>query len=505
MERIRLIVTSDMHAHVFPHSYADGREVNEGMGRVSTLVELLKTDNTLLLDNGDLIEGSPLAAYHYAEKRDDISPMTTMMYEMGYNYINVGNHDFSYGEEALLMHLQNAGVPCLTGNWLFHGKPFGPTYAVEEMAGKKICLFGLVTHCIPNWEKRENLRHSRFTNALESAKKTVDTIRRMEKPDYIICLYHGGFERDPQNGLYLSEDNGENQAYQIISEVPGIDVLITGHQHRSLCGRMNNTVYTQTAPDGKELAVIDIYPESGAIDARLYPVDTEPDTDLLRYVKQEEESCQAWLDEKVGAATMDLRVEDSYRARKEKHQLVTFFNKVMMEAGEAQLAGSYLHNDARGFHGEITRRDLFNAWPHANTVVVKKVTGKVLKEYLERCAEYWCVRGEEVTVSPLFEKPKPRHSSYDMVDGVEYTIKVSNPVGRRITALTYQGKDVADDDEFTLCVNSYRAGGGGNFPMLKDAETVKVLPGNIISLACDYLAAHPILDFEPVSNIHLEK
>ena len=171
--RIRLLATSDVHGYIYPYDYADQSEAEYGLARLNTLITSLRDENTLLIDNGDILEGSPLSFYHFHEHKDDVSPMTKVLDAMEYDFINLGNHDFNYGEEALLRHLDNMHAPLLTGNVLYKGKPLGLTYAVKELAGKKIVLFGVVTHYIPNWEKKQNIKHFKFPDALETAKKTA--------------------------------------------------------------------------------------------------------------------------------------------------------------------------------------------------------------------------------------------------------------------------------------------------------------------------------------------
>ena len=105
MKRIRLLVTSDVHGYVYPYSYADGKKENIGFAKVKAVMDSLKDENTLLLDNGDVLEGSPLSFYHFHSHSKNISPMSKAMRLIGYDYVNVGNHDFNYGEEALLQHL----------------------------------------------------------------------------------------------------------------------------------------------------------------------------------------------------------------------------------------------------------------------------------------------------------------------------------------------------------------------------------------------------------------
>ena len=109
--RIRILATSDVHGYIYPHSYADSSSKDIGLAKIKSLVNILRDENTLVLDNGDVLEGSPLMYHHFITTPDEISPITRAMADLNYDYINVGNHDFNYGEEALMMHLQNAGAP----------------------------------------------------------------------------------------------------------------------------------------------------------------------------------------------------------------------------------------------------------------------------------------------------------------------------------------------------------------------------------------------------------
>jgi UDP-N-acetylglucosamine:LPS N-acetylglucosamine transferase len=63
----------------------------------------------------------------------------------------------------------------------------GPTYVIREIAGKKVALFGIITHHVPEWVSQRTIKHMRFQDAYETAKKTVDILKRLEKPDVIIC------------------------------------------------------------------------------------------------------------------------------------------------------------------------------------------------------------------------------------------------------------------------------------------------------------------------------
>jgi len=117
-------------------------------------------------------------------------------------------------------------------------------------------------------------------------------------------------------------------------------------------------------------------------------------------------------------------------------------------------------------------------------------------------------------VSERFEKPVPMYFNYDMLDGVQYTIDVSRPVGSRIVrleTLPAPGQEgglqppcaVTDDMEFTLAVNNYRASGGGSFDMLRDAPTIREIPVSMVDLLAEYIMKHRVIRFEPVSNIRV--
>ena len=177
MERIRLIATSDIHGVVFPWSYADGRKRNSGLARIRNLVRVMDDDNTVVIDNGDTLQGSPLSFYHYAKQPQDVSPVTKAMNLIAYDYVNLGNHDFDYGADALFCHLDNCSGTCLTANVLYEGKPVGKRYEIREFDNVRIAFFAITTHFTPNWESPENVRGFTFLDAFETAKDIVAEIR----------------------------------------------------------------------------------------------------------------------------------------------------------------------------------------------------------------------------------------------------------------------------------------------------------------------------------------
>lgn len=503
---IRILVTSDVHGSIYPYSYADGTPRACGIAQLYPLIQSLRDENTLLLDNGDTLEGAPLSFYHHHSSPETLFPMTDVMKKMQYDYVNVGNHDFDYGEEALIRHLENVGAPCITNNFIYQGSPYGPNYVIREIAGKKIALLGVTTHFVSHWESPANIQNSQFPDAFTTVQKNVDFVKKLEKPDYIVVLYHGGFERDLQTGLLSEEETGENQAFRMIKSIPGIAVLLAGHQHQSLQGKLDNTVYTETAADGVELACVEIDVGTGVITSKIISGEGHADNTLLERIQKEEDACQKWLDQSLGSCAVDLKITDEDDARMHKSQLITFLNQVQMDATGADVSASALFLHATGFDQQITMRNLVSTYVYPNTLVVKKMSGRILKEYLEKNAEFWSIHSDrEIGVNPDFDYPHPQHYNYDMLDGIEYIIQVSNPVGQRITSLTRNGVIVKDTDEFNVCVNNYRASGGGGFSMITHCPTVSVNLSSMVELLADYILKHQIIDFAPVHNIDVIK
>ena len=498
---------TDVHGTVFPHSYADGTPFHGGYAKLKCLIDFLRDDHTVVIDNGDTIQGSPLMFFHYLKRADRPCPVSVALREIGVDFINIGNHDFNEGQEALLTHIAESGATCITSNVTRRGKPLAQPYVMRSLGGKLVAFFGVVTQHVPHWENRDHLTDIVFADAFETVKATVSALRalpRKERPDYIVCVYHGGFERDPLTGALLGEDSGENEAYRMIIETEGLDILITGHQHMAIKGESHGTVYTQSGAKGAYLSVIDIDTLSGKIKTRLITPEEAADEEMLSLFREEEEACQLWLDTPLGVTKNDLLIEDEFEARLHKSQVITYLNRVQIAATGAELSAASLFSGATGFGKQITMRDLVSTYVFTNTLVVKQITGSVLRAYLEKTALYWTLSGDgEITVSEDFIGPSQAHYNYDMLDGVAYTIRVSNPPGKRITELTRNGKPVRDDDVFTLVINSYRAAGGGEYGMLSSAKTVSENLTDMVELLAKDILKNNEIDFEPVNNIRV--
>lgn len=500
MKKIRIIATSDVHGYVMPFKYSDSKECSMGMAKVSNLIKSLKDDNTLVIDNGDCIQGSPLSFYFNNNYHDEIYLMTKILNLIGYDYFNLGNHDFNYGKEVLLRHINNLKAKLITCNVEIDEQTYN--YQIKEFKnGVRIAIFGIVTNHVTVWESKENLNNIKINDAFTCAKNTVEKIKNNEKVDLIVGVYHGGFEKDLVTKEATEIINGENQAFLMCQEIEGLDILITGHQHRSLAGKCFNTTISQTSANAQEIALYDIDFDNKEIAVKLIKPDVEADPNVIDIVKNVEGNLQHWLDQTLGETTIDLKISDGFDARVHKHPLVSFINQVQLDATGADLSSVALFNDATGFNKIITTRDIVSTYVYTNTMVVLETTGKLLREYLEKASEYFDIANEKIVVSKMFSEPKPQHYNYDMVDNIDYTIKVSNPIGQRIIDLKYNNKDIKDEDIFTLVTSSYRAKGSGDYTMVNEMKVVKEIDIDIVECLINYIMKHPKIMVNHKDNI----
>ncbi|MBQ1508368.1 MAG: metallophosphoesterase, partial [Erysipelotrichaceae bacterium] len=253
---IRFLVSSDIHGCVMPYRYSDKKPCDHGFLKIKASMEEYLDDNTIIIDNGDTLEGSPLLKYHHLYEADSENPMVKAM--SGFvRYYNLGNHDFNYGAENLLRFIRDIDAVCLCGNISYNGIPLGKKYVIHEFPdGERIALLGACTQYVPHWEKQENIRGFAFTDALEFFRDTVKEIKEKESVDAIVALYHGGYERD-EDGNPTEQLTWENEGYAILQACPEIDVFITGHQHRPITGTFLGRPTVQTRANGVEFGLID--------------------------------------------------------------------------------------------------------------------------------------------------------------------------------------------------------------------------------------------------------
>ena len=313
--------------------------------------------------------------------------------------------------------------------------------------------------------------------------------------------------KNPETGMDLGRDDGENQGYKMLSEIDGLDVIVMGHQHTLSAGVYNGKAYCQPGVDGTHISVIDIDPETREMEVKLISLRDEEmlmDGDICMDLARVEDACQQWLDKPIGTSKIDLRIYNEDKERLEKSQFITFINKVQMDRLNGDISSTSLFKGATGFKKHITLRNIVGSYAFPNTLVKKRISGKVLREYIEKTLEFWDVEDGYIIISQDYLEPIPQHFNYDIFDGIEYAAEISRPKGSRLTKLKRNGVTINDDDEFGIVINNYRAAGGGNYPMLAELEILSEDLTNMVDVIAEYIEEHGEIDFEPVYNVSIK-
>ncbi|MDK8182260.1 bifunctional UDP-sugar hydrolase/5'-nucleotidase [Paenibacillus sp. UMB4589-SE434] len=506
--KLAILHTSDIHGTVLPYRYADQMPIEAGIAKISTAIKQLRRqyEETIYVDNGDLLQGTPLTYYHARMKSSLPNPLIACMNLLQPDAAVVGNHEFNYGITYLRQAMKESKFPWLSANLLdeTNGEPiFGVPYMIKELsAGLKVGVLGLTTSYIPNWELPQHIVGIDFECVVRAAQRWVKVLREEEHVDLVVVSYHGGLERDMNSGELTEPDTGENEGYKLAAEVQGIDILLTGHQHRVIVNeRIQGVVIAQPGSHGQGVGCIEVQMERvdekwivRAVCSKWIEVaGMTPDKHIIDQVAPIEAEVQVWLDQSIGQVEGDMTVTDAGQVRLSDHPLIEFINRVQMEYGQTTISNTALFDDtAPGFVGRITMRQVLANYIYANTLKVIRVTGQDIWDALEQTASYFdCTEqgSEHIRINEAYLYPKPQHYNYDMWEGIEYEIDISRAVGERITKLlvSSSGQQIDVHGTYDVAMNHYRAAGGGNYAMFANKLTVLDVPTDIAELIADYI------------------
>ena len=503
---LTVLATTDLHGHIFPHDYLEGRAAERGLAKVASYIKQVRArqPHTLLLDCGDTFQGTPLA-YLSAEKYSaELNPMVAAMNALGYDAMAPGNHEWDFGLRTLWRLKEEAQFPWLAANVVstYHdSRRDFPPYVIRRFGGARVAILGMVTPAVPRWNPPSHAVGYEFRDLVETARRYVPALRK--KADVVIVIVHAGLGRDPETGarreeLYPEED----RVWDIAEQVPGIDLILFGHSHRELEGKqIGAALLVQPRFWGQSVAEVELTltRDAGrwrvaAKRSRLVPMDASvaPDPQILELTRVAHERTEAYLNTVLGRIDTELgartgRVEDT--------PLVELIQRAQLHYGRADVSLAALFSPATRWQaGPLTIRDVYRLYFYDNKLYTVEITGAQLKQALEYSARSfntypWPEGGSPFAAGPGY--------NYNMAEGVSYQIDVSRPPGDRIMNLQFQGAPLAPARKLRLALNSYRWSGGGRYDMLRHAKVVEEAGKEVRELIVDYLLEQKEKKFVP--------
>jgi 2',3'-cyclic-nucleotide 2'-phosphodiesterase/3'-nucleotidase len=510
---LTLLGTTDVHGHIYPTTYFNGDAVEDvGLAKLYTLIKEARTKNpnTVLVDSGDMLQGSPLAYYQAkVAKVPGPNPMIQAMNVMGYTVAGVGNHEFNFGLPHLFRSYSEAKFPLISGN-IYGLKPeysyqkklgskeapapvFKP-YHIEEVAGVKVGIVSFAPPGITIWDKANVEGKIDVGDILVAAKRWIPELKK-QGADIIIANPHSGLGGNfgPAYSGYSASSGlpPENVGLELARLFPEIDVIFAGHSHQNVPAELTpeGVACCQAGKWGEHLAIahLKLAKQNGKWKVVSKKTETRstkgvaPAPEVLAATKAAHEATVAYVRSAIAKTSTAW---DAKESQLKDTALVDLINQVQLEATGAQLSSAASFNtEAVLEKGDISIADIASVYPYENNLVAIQITGKQLKEYLEHTARFFNPAKPGLPVI----NPEVRGYNYDMVVGVDYQIDRSKPIGQRIVKLTYQGKSVRDDQTFTMAMNSYRQRGGGGYEMFQDAPVVYSKEESIRELLIEFL------------------
>ena len=237
---ITILHTNDTHSQIDPLPANDANAGKGGVARRATLVKRVRKENpnTLLVDAGDVLQGSPYFNFYKGEV--EYKAMSAIGYDVG----TLGNHEFDNGVDALAAALKFANFDIVSANYDVKGTVLEQRvkrYVVKTLAGIRVGLFGLGVSPVALITP-DNFKGVTYIDPVVAARDVVKKLREEERCALVVCMSHLGYYADGKSGDSF-----------VASQIDGIDFIASGHTHTFM-----KEPVTQTQPCGAKTTIFQV-------------------------------------------------------------------------------------------------------------------------------------------------------------------------------------------------------------------------------------------------------
>jgi 2',3'-cyclic-nucleotide 2'-phosphodiesterase/3'-nucleotidase/5'-nucleotidase len=477
--------TTDTHGWLLPHDYFTGKPTENGLTLLAPLIDSIRAANegrTLLLDSGDLLQGTPLDLVYAKLQPGETHPVAAAMNALGYDASAIGNHEFNYGIEHLNRVTEQAKFPFVAANVFRAGTDehaYRPYLIVERTVGGepvRIGITGVTPPGVAIWDRDNVKGRLDFRDIVASVRPVVAEMRR-QGADLVIVAAHSGLEGSSYDPAVTGVPI-ENAAAAMAREIPGIDLILMGHTHRELADTtIAGTLVMQAKNWATSLAVAElrlarapggewkVVSKHGSL---LRPAPGRASPALSAVLAAADARTKEYVSRTIGTSTAEW---SSRASRVEDTPIMDLINEVQRKAAGADLSGAAAFSLTSRFpKGPVTVANVAGLYIYDNTLKALRISGAQLRQYLERSAEYY-LPCPAARCARLVNPEVPGYN-FDVVSGVDYALDLTRPAGERVVKLERKGKAVAPTDSFTIALNNYRASGSGGFSMFAGAPVV---------------------------------
>lgn len=483
--QLRIMETTDVHMNLLNYDYYQDKATDQyGLAKAITLIKAARAEapNSLLFDNGDLLQGSPMGDY-VAKVRPlaagQVHPAYKVMNQLDYDAGNLGNHDFNFGLPFLRQSIAGATFPYVNSNVFEdqNGKSgknaFTPYLLLErelkDAAGRtypiKIGVVGFVPPQIMQWDRAHLEGKVVAGDIVETARKYVPEVRA-KGADMVVAIAHSGFEKGEVSM------NAEN-AVSRLAEVPGVDAILFGHAHAEFPspafagypkadverGTINGVAAVMPGRWGDHLGVIDV---TLSVDNGKWTVQNsrssirpifdraakkplvDADPMVEKTLAEEHTATLAYVRGKVAETSAPIY---SYFALVNDDPSVQIVSNAQIAYVQRSIQGTdyekypvlsaaapFKSGGRQGWSyytdipaGPLAIKNVADLYIYPNTLKAVLLTGAEIKEWLEMSAgQFNRIDPQGGSRQPLINDAFPSYN-FDTIDGVSYEIDVTQP------------------------------------------------------------------------------
>jgi 2',3'-cyclic-nucleotide 2'-phosphodiesterase/3'-nucleotidase len=486
---LRVMETTDLHANIMNYNYYRGApDDSVGLVKTASLIKAARAEvkNSVLVDNGDLLQGSPLGDYVAKVKgleENDVHPIYKAMNLLDYDAANIGNHEFNFGLPFLKQAIDDANFPYTSANVFFDDHdtddsndiPYFSPYLIKhknvlDVDGNAhqltIGYIGFVPPQVMQWDKSNLETRVKAKDIVDMANRYVPQMKA-DGADIIIAI--------PHSGLVTSERlGGDENASFYLSQVAGIDAIMFGHAHRNFPGHssydglvgvdnvkgtINGVAAVMPGYWGKYLGYIDLTLEKSADDvwsvvdseSILKPISqSNPDRSvtslveshagIAEAVQHDHELVNTWVSEPFAKISQPINsffalVQDDPSIQVVTDAQTWYVQTIVkgtaledlpiLSVGAPFRAGRGGSDDFTDLTaGDVSYGNVADLYIYPNTLKVLKLNGAEVKQWLEMSAGQFNTIAAGSQDVELINNDFPSYN-FDVIDGIEYEIDVS--------------------------------------------------------------------------------
>ncbi|MDY2986646.1 MAG: bifunctional UDP-sugar hydrolase/5'-nucleotidase [Peptoniphilus sp.] len=436
---IKIFATTDIHGKLYPYDYRTMSESNSSICHIKTLIDSLSDDNSIIVDNGDLIQGNFVENFV-----DKYNPAVMCVNEIGYDIWNMGNHEFNFGEKNLLKNIAAFKNSALIAN-IDH--PIMESYKIIEINDIKIAFIGIDTLMVNSFGNGL-LNHPPIVDPVETLNELMPKIKPIS--DVIVGLFHVGM-KDENSKLHTGVES-------ILKDLKiPFDVIIAGHTHEEIEKKyIGETLITQPGAYAKSVSLVELeFSNKSLINKNSKLIQSKnfyPDIDLLEKLLPFHRNIYDNICRTIGYLE---NVEGDYDYDLEDGPLIHLFTNAI---------SSYYPCDVVAFqfdfknpvlkNGPLTLSELSKIYSYTGgEVTVYKITGEQLRKYINWSYRYFSLVNGYVEISK--RRVRFKYKTLDIFGNIQYTIDLNKE--DVVCDLKYaSGQPILDSDFLTIGMNQYR-------------------------------------------------